>query len=338
MRVLILGGSGLISTESTRALLERGHDTFALTRGKTPFRVSETAGRSVTPVVGNRDDKDALKRILADVNPDAVIDYFCFRPQQMRDLLDVRNRGLKHLVFISTVCALGGPLAEHPAGSQTECRPISEYGRNKKELEQIVLEASAKGIVAGTNIRPSSTDGPGAWLSGNLWCRDGTFFKLLKAGRPIIVCAGGVLCHHGSTRDVGRAIAFSVGREACFGRTYNCVGDECVTQAEWTRRSALGIGIANPNIVELPADFLCQRLKDWKGIGFCKDIWRYHGIFDTSPLKRDIPEWRPEQPLAETSRLTWEWGVASGKWAEAERNPIEAEPEALIADYERALK
>jgi nucleoside-diphosphate-sugar epimerase len=336
MRVLILGGSGLISTETTRCLLEGGHETFALTRGKTPFRVSETAGRKVTPVIGNRDDKDALKRILADVNPEVIIDFFCFQPQQMRDLLASRNRAAKHLIFISTVCALGGPLAEHPAGANTECRPVFDYGQNKKELEQIVLEASAKGVIAGTNFRPSSTDGPGAWLSGNLSCRDGAFFRLLKEKRPVIVCAGGVLCHHGSTRDVGRAVALSVGREVCFGRTYNCVGDECVTQAEWTRRSARGIGISDPNIVEMPADFLCERLKDWKGVGFLKYIWRYHGAFDTSALKRDVPEWRPEVNLAETARLTWEWGEQSGQWKDVLAKPLDIEPEPLCAAYDRA--
>ena len=336
MRVLILGGSGLISTEATRALMELGHETFAMTRGTTPFRVAEAGGRTVQPVTGDRGNKEALKRLLDEVNPDAVIDFICYEPQPMHDLVASRNAKLKHIVFVSTVCALGGPLAEHPARSSTECRPVSDYGVKKKEIEEIVRDAHRSGIVAGTIFRPSSTDGPGAWLSGNMWGRDGALFALLKARRPVIVCAGGVLCHHGSTRDVGRAVAFSVGRPACFGKTYQAVGDECVTQTEWIRRTAGGIGAKDSNIVEIDAGWLCDRLSKWKGVGFLKTIWRYHGIFDTSELKRDIPEWRPELTIADNARLTWEWGMQMGKWAEAQARAMEVPPEPLCEAYARA--
>ncbi|HYF50555.1 MAG TPA: NAD-dependent epimerase/dehydratase family protein [Planctomycetota bacterium] len=339
MRVLMLGGSGLISSETTRALLELGHDTYALTRGKRAFRISEVSGRSVKNVVADRHDKTALKKVLAEVDPEVVIDLICYQPQEMKDLIEVRNRSLKHLVFVSTVCALGGELAQHPATGTTERRPSFDYGRNKMILEDIVLDASRSGIIAGTNFRPSSTDGPGAWLSGSLWCRHPILFELLKKQRPIIVCAGGVLCHHGSTRDVGLALALACGRSNTFGRTYNVVGDECITQAEWTRRTASGIGAPEPKIVEIPADWLVKKLKGWNGLGFLQYIWRYHGCFDTSELKRDIPEWRPELKIADNARLTWEWGVSSGEWEKAQGAGVqvpEAVPEKLIEDYTRA--
>jgi nucleoside-diphosphate-sugar epimerase len=329
----------LISTETTRALLELGHDAYALTRGKREFRVADAGGRKVKPVVGDRADKAGLKKILVEVNPEAVIDLICYEPKDMRDLLSIRNRALKHLVFVSTVCALGGELAEHPARATTERRPNSGYGRNKRELEDIVLEATKSGIVAGTNVRPSSTDGAGAWLSGCLWCRHPVLFDVLKKRRPVIVCSGGVLCHHGSTRDVGRALALICGREVTFGKTYHTVGDECITQAEWTRRTAAGIGAPDPDIIEIPAEWLVKRLKDWNGVHFLKDIWRYHGCFDTSELKRDIPEWKPTLNVADNARITWEWGVSSGEWEKAQGAGLktEAEPEALCEEYAKLI-
>jgi nucleoside-diphosphate-sugar epimerase len=341
MRVLMLGGSGLISTETTRALLEAGHETFALTRGQRAFRVSESQGRQVKPVIADRNDKAALKKVLDEVNPEAIIDLICYQPQQMKDLLEVRNRGLKHLVFVSTVCVLGGELVEYPATSQTLRRPLSDYGRNKTILEDMVLEAHRSGSVAGTNFRPSSTDGAGAWLSGSLYSRHPILFDQLKKRRPIIVCSGGVLCHHGSTRDVGRALSLACGREATFGKTYYVVGDECITQAEWTRRSAAGIGAPEPQIVEIPDDWLVKRMsatKGIKGVGFLKDIWRYHGCFDTSELKRDIPEWRPQLKIADNARVTWEWAVASGEWEKAQGAglKVDTEPETLCEEYAKA--
>lgn len=339
MRVLILGGSGLISTEAARACLELGHETYAMTRGRQLFRVRVVGHRVLKVVTGDRANREEMQRILEEVNPEAIIDCICYKPQDMRDLLSVRNSALKQIVFVSTVCVLGGPLAEHPATAKTACRPISPYGVNKAEIEGIVREFHHSGVVAGTIFRPSSTDGPGAWLSGNLWGRDGLLFALLLAGRPVIVCAGGVLCQHGSSRDVGRALALSLGRETCYGKTYQVVGYECIAQAEFVRRTAQGIGARAPDIVEIPADWLCEKLKDWKHVGFVRDIWRFHGCFDITRLRRDIPDWHATMSVAHNARATWEWGRDSGKWSELNAGGVfhtDLEPEPLCEAYAKA--
>jgi|GEM_PF-3070768 len=339
MRTLILGGSGLISTETARACMEMGHETIALTRGKTPFRVMDAAGRSLMAVVADRKDKAALKKVISDIRPEAIIDLICYEKQDMEDLIGMRNSALKHLIFVSTVCVFGGPLAQHPARGHTERRPNSSYGQKKKEIEDLCLDVTRSGSLACTIFRPSSTDGPGAWMSGNLWGRDATLFTLLLARRPVIVCAGGVLCQHGSTRDVGRALALSLGRQVCIGRAYQVVGDECVTQAEFIRRAAAGIGVNDPNIVEIPADWLCQRLKDWKRVGFLRDIWRYHCSYNTSELKRDLPEWKVTSTIAENAKDVWRWARDGGTWTQAQAGGVfktDLDPEPICDAYERA--
>ena len=341
MRVLIIGGSGLISTETARALLELGHDTTAVTRGQKAFRVESSKGARLKTVVADRQNSDALRRVADAVDPEVIIDQICYQPREMGELLRVRSHGLKQIVLVSTVCAFGGRLVEHPARAGTERRPISEYGRRKREIEDMLLEANRSGYVAGTIMRPSSTDGPGAFLSGNLWGRDATLFTLLKANRPIIVCAGGVLCQHGSAHDVGRAIALAAGRPKCYGKAYQAVGDECVTQGEWTRRTALALDCKEPNVFPIDSAWLCEKLKNWPRAGFLRDIWRYHCIFDNGELKRDIPEWRPEVAIADNARLTWEWAQESGAWAQAQaQSPAgfktDLEPEALCEAYAKA--
>ena len=95
MRTLILGGSGLISTETARACMELGHETIALTRGKTPFRVMDAAGRSLMAVVADRKDKVALKKVISEIRPEAIIDLICYEKQDMEDLIAMRNSALK---------------------------------------------------------------------------------------------------------------------------------------------------------------------------------------------------------------------------------------------------
>src|SRR5262249_55905012 len=70
MRVLVIGGTGLISTGIVKALLARGHDVSVFNRGQRKSRLPE----GVTYLQGNRRDYPAFEAAMQDVACDAVID------------------------------------------------------------------------------------------------------------------------------------------------------------------------------------------------------------------------------------------------------------------------
>src|SRR4029078_6022646 len=83
MRVLIIGGSGLISTGIVSHLLARGADVTVFNRGKRP----STLPVSVKHLVGDRNDK-SFESFFAGKPFDVVIDMICFNPEQAQ--ADVR--------------------------------------------------------------------------------------------------------------------------------------------------------------------------------------------------------------------------------------------------------
>ena len=79
MKILIIGGTGLISTPITRLLLERGDDVSLYNRGQ---RETRWAGQ-VTRLHGDRNDFAAFEAQMREAGPfDCVIDMVCFTPAQ----------------------------------------------------------------------------------------------------------------------------------------------------------------------------------------------------------------------------------------------------------------
>ncbi len=108
MKVLIIGGTGLISTPLTRFLLERGDDVTLYNRGQRPSRLD----RQVPTIVGDRRDFAAFEAQLAQAGPfDCVIDMICYRPDEAEsDVRACRGR-TGHLIVCSTVDVYRKPAA-----------------------------------------------------------------------------------------------------------------------------------------------------------------------------------------------------------------------------------
>ena len=76
MKVLFVGGTGLISSACTRLAVERGLDLFLLNRGSDPDRA-----RGATPLVADMRDEGETERALAGHRFDVVMDWIAFTPR-----------------------------------------------------------------------------------------------------------------------------------------------------------------------------------------------------------------------------------------------------------------
>ncbi len=328
MHVLIIGGSGLISTGIVKALQTRGATITVFNRGQTENRL----GTGVRQLTGDRNDFAAFESAMSATGPwDAVIDMICFRPDQAESAIRAFAGRCGHFIFCSTVCTYGNTQTIIPTLETTPQNPHSAYGRDKVACEQLFLRAHAERKFNVTIFRPSHTYGPGGPVINSIgW--EATFIDRLRRGRPIIVSGDG----HGlwqSTHadDVGVGFAYAVGNPRCFGEAYNIVGDDIVTWDDYTRRTAAAIGAPAPRLVHLPTDLL-MRLNAARFLPSLGEIFRYHGVYANTKLKRDVPEYRPTTPYEEGVRRTVAWLDAHHKIVSADTDPFEDQ---LIAQWER---
>ena len=81
MRILIIGGTGTISSAITRQLAESGHELWLLNRGNRKNEVPQC----VTQVIADIDDTNSVLRMLGDTMFDAVCEFIGFVPSQARE-------------------------------------------------------------------------------------------------------------------------------------------------------------------------------------------------------------------------------------------------------------
>ena len=326
MKVLIIGGTGLISSGIVKALKTRNAKITVFNRGTTDDRL----GDGIEHLHGDRNNFPAFESAMAAHTWDAVIDMISYNPEQAESAVRAFAGRTAHFIFCSTVCTYGNTQTIIPTTEGTPQTPHSSYGKNKVACEKIHLRAHDEKKFAVTIIRPSHTYGPGGGVINNLgWSP--TFVDRLRKGKPIIVSGDGHgLWASAYSDDVGVGFAYAVGNKKCFGEAYNAVSDECVTWDQYTQRTAAAIGAPAPRIVHIPTDFLLAL--DPKRYNALDEIFQYHGIYSNCKLKRDVPEFRITTSYADGVRKTVAWMDQHKKVVPAESDLFE---DGLIELWER---
>ncbi len=288
MRVLIIGGTGLISVGIVKHLLERGADVTMFNRGKRESAFPQT----IRQITGDRNEFDVFERRFASDRYDVVIDMIAFTPQQARS--DVRAFGghCTQVIFCSTVCSYGVKIPSYAVvDEQFPQEPISEYGKNKLACEQIILEAHEAGAFAGTIIRPSHTYGEGSPLIDQLEPNPVSWDRMLH-GKPVLMAGDGLGLWNSTHRDdVGKLFAYASLNSVAYGKSYNATTQSVFTWRDYYREVGEVLGV-EAKVISMPAEWIVNQ--DKKRFGLLDEITRYHGAYTSALAMRDIPEFRCE--------------------------------------------
>jgi nucleoside-diphosphate-sugar epimerase len=303
MKLLIIGGTGLISTGITRFLLERGDDVMLYNRGVTHADIPQGA-RAIT---GNRKDFAAFERQLHAAGAfDCVIDMVCFEPDEATSLIRAVAGRAGHLIFCSTVDVYSKPAARYPIREDAPRRPdpIFPYAYNKAICENLLLEAEARGDFPLTIIRPAYTYGEGRGLLHTFRGRTSVLDRIRK-GLPIVVHGDGqslwASCHRD---DVAHAFVNAAANPVAFGRQYHTAGEEWLTWNQYFAGIAEAMGVPTPELVHIPTDLLKEALPEQAH--WCYVNFQYDNIFDNAAARADL-DFRATIPWVEGARRVIAW-------------------------------
>lgn len=290
MKVVVVGGTGNISTSIVRLLLEVGHEVTVFNRGQKPG-----LPKGVKALIGDRQDRPAFEAAMQAGQFDAAIDMICYNAEDAHSALRAFC-GVKHLVYCSTVCTYGVQYDWLPATEDHPLRPISDYGRNKVAADRVFLEAYYRDGFPVTIIKPSTTFGPG-WTMLRQIAWDGSWVDRVRRGKPIVLCGDGQALHQWIyVDDAAPAFVFALGRERCIGQTYNMMKTEFGTWADYHRTAMRVIG-REVELIGVPLQTLIAA--QVPQVDICQSIFAYNCIYSPARLMRDVPEFRPRLSLAE---------------------------------------
>ncbi|MBI1277486.1 MAG: NAD-dependent epimerase/dehydratase family protein [Anaerolineaceae bacterium] len=282
MKVLIIGGTGLISTPLTHFLLERGDDVTLYNRGETPVRVPERTRM----LHGNRQDYAAFENQMHEAGHfDCVIDMVGYDPGDGESVIRAFKGRVGHFIFCSTVDVYKKPATRYPYTEAETYGGLNTYASNKVIIEKELMEAHSSDFPV-TIIRPAYTYGESRGVLYPVGSSSG-YFDRIRQGKPIIVHGDGsslwVACH---IDDVARAFMNAIGIPRTFGKSYHTTGEEWMTWDMYHQGVAEALGAPPPTFVHIPTDTLVKLVPE--RAASVADNFQFNNIFDNSAAQNDL--------------------------------------------------
>lgn len=298
-RVLFIGGSGAISSASTRLAVERGIDLHVLNRGVSSDR---PLPEGVTTHRGDVRAPESVREALGDLEFDAVVDWVAFTPEHVRTDIELFTGRTGQYVFISSASAYQTPPARLPVVESTPLRnPHWQYSRNKIACEDLLVRAYRDDGFPATIVRPSHTyDRTLIPLDGG-W----TALERMRQGKEVVVHGDGsslwTLTHH---EDFARGFVPLLAHPRTLGEAFHITSDDVLTWDRITQTLAAAAG-TTARIVHVPSDVIAAEDPEW-GAGLLGD--KAHSmVFDNSKLRSVVPDFRATIPFEHGARQIVEW-------------------------------
>ena len=288
MRILLIGGTGTISSAITRQLAESGHDLWLLNRGTRKDEVPA----NVRQVIADIDDEAAVLRQIGNEQFDAVCEFIGFVPQQVeRDIRLFRGR-TKQYVYISSASAYAKPARNYLITEGTSLvNPYWEYSRNKIACEELLMREYREQDFPVTIVRPSHTYCERAvpvsvhGLKGS-W----QVLKRMMEGKRVLVQGdGSSLWTLTWNEDFARGFIGLLGNPKAIGEAFQIMSDESLTwnQVYECVANALNVTL-HPYYVS--SEFLAATApKEWDFEGNLLGDKSVTVVFDCTKLKRAVP-------------------------------------------------
>jgi len=334
MKILFIGGTGLISTACSELAVQRGYDLTILNRSQTKKILLPAGAHVLTADVHG--DISTLKHILDQHTFDVVVDWIAYTPQDIERDIELFKGRVKQFVFISSASAYQKPVKNYRITEETPLEnPFWQYSRDKIACEALLMDAYHKDGFPVTIIRPSLTYGlTQIPLCTGSWQHPYTMLRRIKQGRKVIIPGDGTslwVCTWNADFAVGLLGLF--GNPKTLGEAFQITSDEVLTWNQLYEQVADALGV-KLNVVHIPSDWLAAW--DDKYTGELLGDKAHSVTFDNSKIKRYVPDFN--------CAVTWAEGVKRAiAWFEADpaRQTIdevaEREWDAIITAYEQSF-
>jgi nucleoside-diphosphate-sugar epimerase len=283
LRVLFIGGSGIISSACCRLAVQRGLDLYALNRGATQLRPLPA---EVKIMQGDIRDHASVRQALGDHEFDVVVNWIAFTVDHIETDLELFRGRVGQYVFISSASAYQTPPSRVPVTESTPLNnPYWQYSRDKIACEDRLVHAYREEGFPATIIRPSHTYDRTLVPSYAGW----TLVQRMRQGKEVVVQGDGTsLWTVTHSDDFAKGFVPLLGNTRTNGEAFHITSDDVLTWNQITMILAAAAG-AEAKIVHVPSDAIAAADPIW-GPALLGDS-AHSMIFDNSKLRRVVPDY-----------------------------------------------
>ncbi len=261
MKVLFIGGSGVISTQVSKLAINKGIDLYILNRGKQNNKLPLQA----KILHGDIHHKEEIKALIAKEHFDSIVSWISFTVEDVKRDYELFKGHTKQFVFISSASAYFKPIPFIPI---TEEIPLGnkywEYSENKRKCEEYLLSIHNEDFNV-TIIRPSHTYDE-TMLISQFSSRKYpyTMIDRMLKGKPIILPDDGkslwTLTYSG---DFAHTFVDILGNSKTYGEFYHLTGEKVYTWEQINRFICEAVGV-KPNVICIPTDYILKHFPEYK--------------------------------------------------------------------------
>jgi len=291
LRVLFIGGTGVISAAAAERAVAVGHELTILNRGSQTLRPAPKAAEVLTADIRNG---PATRAALGNRMFDVVVDFVAFTPDHVATDIELFTGRTGQYVFISSASAYQKPPVRLPILESTPLRnPFWRYSRDKIACEDLLVKTYREDGFPATIIRPSHTyDRTAIALTGG-W---GDIARM-RQGRPVVVHGDGTslwtLTH---ASDFAKALVGLLGLPQAVGDSFTITSDEYLPWNRIYEIYAHAAGAPVPQLVHIASDTIAAAAPEL-GPSLLGD--KSHSVvFDNSKVKALVPEFICTVPFA----------------------------------------
>ena len=283
MKVLFIGGSGIISSACTDLAVRKGIELYHLNRGRSKTKRPTPEG--VTEIHADIRNFEETSQKLKGLKFNAVVDWISFVPEHLETNLKLFSGKTTQYLYISSASVYQTPPLSMPVTEKTPLdNPFWQYSRDKIACEKYLQENASKHKMIYTIVRPSHT------YDKTLLPIEGGFTVLNRMlnKKPIVIHGDGTsiwtLTHH---QDFAVGLIGLLGNSKALDESFH------ITSDEWLSWNQIYNLIAKEFQVELkkvyiPSEVIACYHTD-TGDSLLGD--KAHSmIFDNSKIKAAVPE------------------------------------------------
>ena len=302
MKILFIGGSGVISRAATQQTIAAGHELWLLNRGK---RRPIDGARSL---IADMADLESARAALRGHTWDVVVQWIAFAPADIRRDLELFRGATRQYVFISSASVYQKPLEHYLITESTpRANPHWEYSRQKIACEEKLEAAHQATGFPGVIVRPSLTYGEDQVpLVLNAWNQSWTTIDRLRRGARVIIPGDGnslwTITHN---TDFAQGLIGLFGNPAAAGQAFHITSDEVLTWNQIFQQAAEAAGVGAPKFVHIPSDFLISCVPAVEGTLLGDKA--VSAVFDNSKIKRFVPGFAAKTRFADGIRRAIAW-------------------------------
>ncbi|NVZ11801.1 NAD-dependent epimerase/dehydratase family protein [Allochromatium humboldtianum] len=286
MKILINGGRGNISWSLTQLLAKKGHSVVISAKNKDK---NYLLPKNVELLFfsGNSFYEEANKKL--DFF-DCVVDFICYNEKQAMENFESLKEKVSHYFFVSSVTVYSKPSLSPISELSKKNESKWSYARGKQLAEEYFQSVWEKFEFPVTIVRPSHTYS--SIFPVNIGNGDWTIPNRILNKKAVLLSGNGTslwtLTH---SNDFAEALYMLIEKKAGIGEDFNIVSDFVYTWNDIYNLIAEKIEApSKPKIKYISASDLMKNLPYYAPSVVFEKQW--DGVYDTSKLKKVIPEWK----------------------------------------------